>query len=66
LLNWTEPEFAALRYFALSGTDHPHPRLARRDDRRLHALAQRPRPAEELVQPNHRQPGDFAQIGCQS
>ena len=21
-LNWIEPEFAALRYFALSGTDH--------------------------------------------
>jgi transposase len=21
-LNWTEPEFAALRYFALGGTDH--------------------------------------------
>jgi transposase len=49
-LNWIEPEFAAVRYFALNGTDHRTHR-ARRRDRRIHALAQRTRPAQARLRP---------------
>jgi transposase len=44
-LNWIEAEFAALRYFALNGTDH-RTHDEQNTDRRLRPLAQRSRPTE--------------------
>jgi hypothetical protein len=45
-LNWIEAEFAALRYFALNGTDHRSHAEQNTRDRRLCALAQRPSSTE--------------------
>jgi transposase len=48
-LNWIECEFAALRYFALNGTDHQtHPEQGR-SDRRLHPLARPPRQTQDQL-----------------
>nr|WP_307961654.1 transposase [Salinispora arenicola] len=51
-LNWIEAEFAAVRYFALGGTDHrTHAEQGRAGhrDRRLHPLAQPTRETESLI-----------------
>ena len=47
--NWIEAQFAALRYFALNGTDHRSHTPTEHRDRRLHPLAQRPRPTEDRL-----------------
>ena len=51
-LNWIEPEFTASRVLRARRHRPPHPCLARPDDRQIHQLAQRLRPAQDQLRPN--------------
>jgi hypothetical protein len=42
-LNWTEPEFTALRYFTLDGSDYPSHTAQETATARLHPLGQQAR-----------------------
>jgi DDE superfamily endonuclease len=50
-LNCIEPRIRRLALLRAQRHRPPHPRLARRDDRPVHPLAQRPRPAQDRLRP---------------
>ncbi|MBB2997474.1 hypothetical protein E9229_003721 [Paeniglutamicibacter cryotolerans] len=65
-LNQIEPQFTALRYFALDGTDHPSHKAQgpSQHDPPLHHLAQSPHHRPETAQGHPPRLTDQAGKGC--